>query len=51
MSAYVVVNVEVTNPVRYQDYVGQVNTSVEAYSGRYLVRGGPTEILEGNWVP
>ena len=51
MSAYVVVNVEVTNSSRYQDYVRQVNASVEAYGGRYLVRGGPTEVLEGNWVP
>ena len=51
MSAYVVVNVEVTNSSRYQDYVRQVNSSVEAYGGRYLVRGGPTEVLEGNWVP
>ncbi len=51
MPAYVVANVEVTNLVRYQDYVRQVNPSVEAYGGRYLVRGGRTETLEGNWVP
>jgi len=51
MAAYLVVNVEVTNSVRYRDYVRQVNPSVEAYGGRYLVRGGRAEILEGNWVP
>jgi uncharacterized protein (DUF1330 family) len=49
--AYVVVNVDVTNPVRYQDYVRQVNASVEAYGGRYLVRAGRTEVLEGDYTP
>jgi uncharacterized protein (DUF1330 family) len=51
VAAYLVVNVEVTNSIRYQDYVRQVKGSVEAYGGRYLVRGGCAEIVEGNWVP
>jgi uncharacterized protein (DUF1330 family) len=48
-SAYLVVNIEVTDPVRYQDYIRQVKPIVEAYGGRYLVRGGHREVLEGNW--
>jgi uncharacterized protein (DUF1330 family) len=49
MSAYLVVNIQVTDPVRYQDYIRQVKPIVEAYGGRYLVRGGRREVLEGNW--
>jgi uncharacterized protein (DUF1330 family) len=51
MPAYVVVNVEVTNPIGYQEYVRQVEPSIQAYGGRYLVRAGRTEVLEGDFVP
>ena len=51
MSAYVVVNVTVTNPDGYQEYVREVQPSIQTYGGRYLIRGGRTEILEGNYVP
>ncbi len=49
MSAYIVVSVEVTNPVRYEDYRKTVLPTIEAYGGRFLVRGGKMEVLEGNW--
>jgi uncharacterized protein (DUF1330 family) len=51
MPAYLIVNVEVSDTARYQEYVRQVKPTVEAYGGRYLVRGGRTEVLEGNWAP
>jgi uncharacterized protein (DUF1330 family) len=51
MPAYIVVNVDVTDPVRYEDYKQSVGPSIEAYGGRYLVRGGKAEVLEGDWVP
>jgi len=51
MSAYVVVNVTVTNPDGYQEYVREVQPSIAAYGGRYLVRGGRTEVLEGGFAP
>jgi uncharacterized protein (DUF1330 family) len=51
MPAYVVVNVEVTNSAGYQEYVRHVVPSIEAYGGRYLVRAGRTELLEGDYVP
>ena len=51
MPAYLIVNVEVNNPTRYQEYLRQVTPTVEAYGGRYVVRGGRTEVLEGNWIP
>ncbi len=49
MSAYIVVSVEVTDPVRYEDYRKTVLPTIEAYGGRFLVRGGKMEVLEGNW--
>ena len=51
MPAYIIVNVEVTNPDAYQEYVAKVGPSIQTYGGRYLVRGGKTEILEGTCVP
>ena len=51
MAAYVVVNVEVLNPVRYQDYVKAVPATLAAFGGRFLVRGGKAESLEGTYQP
>jgi uncharacterized protein (DUF1330 family) len=51
MSAYVIVQVEVKDPVRYDDYKKMVPPSIEKFGGRFLVRGGKTHTLEGNWAP
>lgn len=51
MAAYLVVNVNVDDPVGYQQYKIAVEASIAAYGGRYLVRGGRLEALEGTWVP
>jgi uncharacterized protein (DUF1330 family) len=51
MAAYVVVNVEVLDPVRYQDYVKAVPATLAAFGGRFLVRGGKAESLEGTYQP
>ena len=51
MSAYVVVQIEVTDPVKYEEYKKVVSPTIESYGGRYLVRGGTTETLEGDWNP
>jgi uncharacterized protein (DUF1330 family) len=51
MAAYVVVNVEVEDPVRYEEYKARVEASIAAYGGRYLVRGGRVSLLEGEWQP
>jgi uncharacterized protein (DUF1330 family) len=51
MSAYVVVQVEIKDPVRYEDYKKLVPPSLEKFGGRFLVRGGKTETLEGTWSP
>jgi len=51
MAAYVVVQVDVKDPVRYEDYKRMVPESLAKYGGRFLVRGGRTETLEGTWDP
>lgn len=51
MAAYIVVQVHVKDPDRYADYRTMVPASLEAYGGRFLVRGGETQTLEGSWDP
>jgi uncharacterized protein (DUF1330 family) len=48
MAAYIYANVEVTDPVAYEEYRRQVPAIIAAYGGRYLVRGGATVPLEGD---
>lgn len=51
MHAYVVVEIEVLDADRYEQYKRMVPTSLAAYGGRFLVRGGRAETLEGDWSP
>lgn len=51
MTAYVVVDINVTDPVHYEDYKKLAAPTVELYGGKYIARGGKTETLEGNWLP
>jgi len=51
MPAYLFANVEVTDAAGYEQYRQRVSATIEAYGGRYLVRGGATEVLEGDWMP
>ncbi len=49
MSAYVLVDIEVTDPVQYEEYKTLAAATVAAFDGRYVVRGGEVETLEGHW--
>jgi uncharacterized protein (DUF1330 family) len=51
MSAYVVVDIEVHDRARYERYKDMAPSSIAAYGGRYLTRGGTTSVLEGDWTP
>ena len=51
MRAYLFANVDVTDAAGYERYRQQVSATIEAYGGRYLVRGGATEVREGDWAP
>ena len=51
MSAYVLGEIEVTDPAGYEDYRKQVLAVVTKYGGKFIVRGGRVEPLEGGWAP
>jgi uncharacterized protein (DUF1330 family) len=51
MAAYVIVNIDVKEPIQYEEYKALAAPAVAAYGGRYLVRGGRAEVLEGEWRP
>jgi uncharacterized protein (DUF1330 family) len=51
MAAYVIAEIEVTDPAAYEDYRKQVAAVVSKYGGKFLVRGGKIEPLEGGWSP
>lgn len=51
MSAYLIVGLDVHDEETMQKYRELVSPNIAAYGGRYLVRGGALEVLEGNWAP
>ena len=51
MPAYIIVEIEITDPVGYEEYKKQAAATVEQYGGKYIVRGGACETLEGDWKP
>ncbi len=51
MAAYVIVDIQVTDPAGYAEYRQLAPPIVAAYGGKYLVRGGALETLEGDWAP
>ncbi len=51
MAGYVIVNVTIRDPIRYEEYRQMATPTVGAYGGRYLVRGGAVDVREGGWTP
>lgn len=51
MKAYVIVDVKITNPDRYAEYKKLTPQSLVPFDGKFIVRGGETETLEGSWKP
>lgn len=51
MSAYVIANLTVTDPEQLGRYAELVPATIEKYGGRYLVRGGKFDVIEGTWSP
>ncbi|HET9425622.1 MAG TPA: DUF1330 domain-containing protein [Gemmatimonadaceae bacterium] len=49
--AFVVVEITIRDPETYKQYMALAPASIAKYKGRYLVRGGTTEALEGSWNP
>jgi uncharacterized protein (DUF1330 family) len=51
MSACVIVEIDILDPAGYEEYKKLAGATVEKYGGKYIVRGGATEVLEGDWNP
>ena len=51
MPAYVIADIDVHDPDAYKEYAVLVQGTLDPFEGRYLVRGGPSETLEGDWHP
>ncbi|HTH56280.1 MAG TPA: DUF1330 domain-containing protein [Cyclobacteriaceae bacterium] len=51
MPAYIVVEIDVHDSVKYEEYKTLTPISLAKYQGRFIVRGGNTESLEGGWNP
>lgn len=51
MPAYLIADVEITDTEAYSQYTLEIGRTIQAHQGRYLVRGGDTEVLEGDWTP
>jgi len=51
MAAYLIADIHITDPDGYKEYVAGAGATVDQYGGRYLVRGGPTSVLEGDPSP
>jgi uncharacterized protein (DUF1330 family) len=51
MAAYVITEIDITDPRGYEEYKKMGPPTVAAYGGKFIVRGGKTEVLEGSWNP
>jgi uncharacterized protein (DUF1330 family) len=51
MSAYIIVDLEVTDSALFEQYRAGVAATIHTYGGKYLVRGGAFDVLEGTWQP
>ena len=49
--AYVIADIDVTDPTTYEDYKRLSSAAAEKYGARFLVRGGDIDVLEGTWQP
>ncbi|MGH7067128.1 MAG: DUF1330 domain-containing protein, partial [Acetobacteraceae bacterium] len=51
MKAYLLAEIEVTDPEIYKRYMPMAAAAIAAFGGRYLVRGGDARPLEGEYIP
>jgi uncharacterized protein (DUF1330 family) len=51
MPGYVIADIDVHDPEHYPEYTSRVPATLEPFGGRFIVRGGTTETLEGSWSP
>jgi uncharacterized protein (DUF1330 family) len=51
MPAYIIVELSVIDKEGYEEYKKSAPSSISSYGGKYIIRGGQTENLEGDWQP
>ena len=51
MAGYVIIDIEITDEALFAEFAEKIVGVVEAQGGRYLVRGGTTEGITGDWTP
>ncbi|HVY05260.1 MAG TPA: DUF1330 domain-containing protein [Burkholderiales bacterium] len=51
MPAYLISQIDVHDPVGYEDYRKLVGASLAKYGGKFVARGGKIDVLEGDWKP
>ena len=51
MAAYIIVNIDTAGSPEYDTYKEMAQDTVTQFGGRYIVRGGPMHLLEGEWQP
>ena len=51
MAAYLVADIDVTDPAQFEEYKKLAPAAIAKYGGRYLIRGGAYEAVEGDWKP
>ncbi|WP_334155128.1 DUF1330 domain-containing protein [Tepidimonas sp.] len=51
MSAYIIADVDVTDPQQYEEYKRWSSAAIQAHGAEVLVRGGAVTVLEGSWQP
>ena len=51
MAAYLIADVQVTDPKQYDEYRKRVPAALAKFGGKFIVRGGTVAPLEGEWKP
>jgi uncharacterized protein (DUF1330 family) len=51
MPAYLIVETDITDPEQYEHYKAASPGAIAAFGGRFVVRGGEMDVLEGDWTP
>lgn len=51
MSTYMIIDLEVTDPDKFAEYLEKIPAMIEKFGGRYLARGGKVTPIDGDWYP
>ena len=51
MAAYIIADVDITDPLKYEDYKKLTPAAIAKHGGKFVARGGQTATLEGTWKP